>query len=219
MSEALSERRCYHHPDREATSQCDRCGDYLCDDCARERGGRLLCGKCVASLARAALGRTGRVAAVLNVVALVVLCLLPAFAYEEVPNSFWRGCGVGVLLAGEAAALGALVFALRGFWPQGPGARTLRGSLALTACGMLVALPAIFAGVPTVYDIRESGQAAGGALGVWVCWLAMLFLLMSTTAWVKAVRERVGPRWAVTLAFLVPLLGFCFIFLRLAGGA
>jgi len=38
--------RCYYHPEREATSQCDRCGDYLCDECVRSLGGEQLCSKC-----------------------------------------------------------------------------------------------------------------------------------------------------------------------------
>ncbi len=27
--------RCYHHPEREAASQCDHCGDYLCAECVK----------------------------------------------------------------------------------------------------------------------------------------------------------------------------------------
>ena len=42
--------RCYHHPDREATGQCDRCGDYLCDECRTEWEGTPVCTKCRAEL-------------------------------------------------------------------------------------------------------------------------------------------------------------------------
>ena len=38
--------RCYYHPDREATGQCDRCGDYLCSECARCHEGMQVCGPC-----------------------------------------------------------------------------------------------------------------------------------------------------------------------------
>ena len=38
--------RCYHHPEREAVNQCDRCGDYLCAECVREFQEQYLCGKC-----------------------------------------------------------------------------------------------------------------------------------------------------------------------------
>ena len=39
--------RCYHHPEREATSQCDRCGDYLCAECVTEFREQYLCATCL----------------------------------------------------------------------------------------------------------------------------------------------------------------------------
>ena len=38
--------RCYYHPDREATSQCDRCGDYLCGECVKQFQDQYLCDRC-----------------------------------------------------------------------------------------------------------------------------------------------------------------------------
>ena len=38
--------RCYYHPEREATNQCDRCGDYLCDECVRPLAGEHVCTAC-----------------------------------------------------------------------------------------------------------------------------------------------------------------------------
>ena len=38
--------RCYYHPDRTATSQCDRCGDYLCAECVKKLDGQFLCVIC-----------------------------------------------------------------------------------------------------------------------------------------------------------------------------
>ena len=38
--------RCYHHPERPATDQCDRYGDYLCTDCASEHDGQHVCRRC-----------------------------------------------------------------------------------------------------------------------------------------------------------------------------
>ena len=43
--------RCYYHPEREATSQCDRCGDYLCDVCAYIHHDQHLCRTCWAEVA------------------------------------------------------------------------------------------------------------------------------------------------------------------------
>ena len=38
--------RCYYHPEREATSQCDVCGDYLCGKCMRSFKKEHVCGTC-----------------------------------------------------------------------------------------------------------------------------------------------------------------------------
>ena len=38
--------RCYYHPEREATSQCDSCGDYLCEECTSHWGRKFLCPAC-----------------------------------------------------------------------------------------------------------------------------------------------------------------------------
>ena len=38
--------RCYYHPEVTATSQCDRCGDYLCDECLVIYLGDHLCRTC-----------------------------------------------------------------------------------------------------------------------------------------------------------------------------
>ena len=39
--------RCYHHPDRQATAQCDRCGDYLCEACFHEHKDLHVCPRCL----------------------------------------------------------------------------------------------------------------------------------------------------------------------------
>ena len=38
--------RCYYHPERAATSQCDTCGDYLCEECTAQHEGDYLCPRC-----------------------------------------------------------------------------------------------------------------------------------------------------------------------------
>ena len=38
--------RCYYHPEREATNQCDRCGDYLCGECVQSLRREQLCPTC-----------------------------------------------------------------------------------------------------------------------------------------------------------------------------
>ena len=55
--------RCYHHPEREAASQCDRCGDYLCAECVSEYRDQYLCRKCIKDLNVTIFGITLTVAA------------------------------------------------------------------------------------------------------------------------------------------------------------
>ncbi len=38
--------RCRYHSERAAFEQCERCGDYLCEMCVRERAGVPLCSSC-----------------------------------------------------------------------------------------------------------------------------------------------------------------------------
>ena len=38
---------CYYHPEVAAISQCDVCGDYLCDECVRFHRGQYLCRTCL----------------------------------------------------------------------------------------------------------------------------------------------------------------------------
>ena len=42
----LPDLRCYYHPRREATSQCDLCDDMLCRLCVREHEGQHICKTC-----------------------------------------------------------------------------------------------------------------------------------------------------------------------------
>ena len=46
MTAPDAELTCYYHPDQAATSQCDRCGDFLCPACVKEYRGQFLCGRC-----------------------------------------------------------------------------------------------------------------------------------------------------------------------------
>jgi len=42
----VADLRCHHHPDRDPTGRCDRCGNYLCEQCLEEVDGLLLCKAC-----------------------------------------------------------------------------------------------------------------------------------------------------------------------------
>jgi len=38
---------CRVHPTRTAVNTCNQCGDWLCDDCTADAGGRIYCGTCL----------------------------------------------------------------------------------------------------------------------------------------------------------------------------
>ncbi len=45
---ALRDRRCFHHPHREAVARCPECRRFYCRECAVEHDSRLLCADCLA---------------------------------------------------------------------------------------------------------------------------------------------------------------------------
>lgn len=47
----LARQRCFHHPGREAVSQCRRCARFYCRECVTEHDGRLMCAACIAAAA------------------------------------------------------------------------------------------------------------------------------------------------------------------------
>jgi hypothetical protein len=48
---SLVDRRCWHHPAREAVVRCPECRRFYCRECATEHAGRMMCAGCVARLA------------------------------------------------------------------------------------------------------------------------------------------------------------------------
>ena len=77
MSEA--DLRCYHHPGREATSQCDRCGDYLCSECVHEHDELHVCTRCLDEIRpRGEIAMSGKAACVINALACYFWLLLVA---------------------------------------------------------------------------------------------------------------------------------------------
>ncbi len=87
--------RCYYHPEREATSQCDRCGDYLCDDCVRTLVGEHVCVTCydrhfsdrtLREMGEAAVGVAGRL---LGLIALIVILVLLVIVTLAVFGFLW----------------------------------------------------------------------------------------------------------------------------------
>lgn len=44
---ALSQQRCFHHPEREAVARCPGCRRYFCRECVTDHAGRVLCAGCL----------------------------------------------------------------------------------------------------------------------------------------------------------------------------
>ena len=56
----LALARCDLHPEREASARCLECGRDYCRECVVDHRGRLLCRRCLASLATVSAGERGR---------------------------------------------------------------------------------------------------------------------------------------------------------------
>ena len=199
--------RCYHHPEREATSQCDRCGDYLCAQCVKEWAGQHLCGKCFKHSIRHMSPREGWKACVMNLVGVVafapLLILLEAglhlreigpwvFAFVLVPLFGWAGIRArgarGPLRDGARELLTSIAFtSLAGV----AGTVSLAGSFLLTRWGGPSGL----------------GKELGALLmfaGMGTC---LVLLVISFVRWGRAVRRGVAPTSAVVVSFLSTLVG------------
>lgn len=48
--------RCYKHSERDGVYTCSHCGEWMCEDCAVEVKGRVICKNCVAAMAEKAEG-------------------------------------------------------------------------------------------------------------------------------------------------------------------
>ena len=49
---AIAQRRCFHHPIREAVARCPACRDYYCRECVTEHDNRVICAGCLKKLTK-----------------------------------------------------------------------------------------------------------------------------------------------------------------------
>jgi uncharacterized paraquat-inducible protein A len=49
--EALDQKRCLHHPAREAVARCPECSHFFCRECIVEHDDRVICAQCLKKLA------------------------------------------------------------------------------------------------------------------------------------------------------------------------
>jgi len=199
--------RCYYHPEREATSQCDRCGDYLCDRCVTYFRDQYLCARCVKDLTRAILGTTGRAACVIVFASSVfgwavplILSWLLTPAQRPWTVLFYCLYGMSIL-----SSLAALILSLMGRHSEQQAARKVRAAVAFY-CGLGIAGVVMHFALMAVIRISGvSGMPGSMVVGVIT---SGLFLAVSIAAGVlilQAFRRGIQPLWPVIL-FAIPVV-------------
>ena len=198
--------RCYHHPEREATSQCDRCGDYLCDRCVTYFREQYLCATCIKDLTRAILGRTGRIACVIVFASFVVGWVAPmAFATLLTPaQRSWTALIYCLFAISILSSLAALILSLMGRKAEQEAARKLRAAVAVYSA---VGVGGVDKYSALMTLVRISGLNIPTSMVVEVI-TSCLLLVVSVFACVlllQAFRRGIKPLWPVIL-FAVPVL-------------
>ena len=190
--------RCYHHPEREATSQCDRCGDYLCSWCVQEHDELHVCARCFEDIRpRGEIGHTGTDACVIN----------------ALTSSYWLVALLGGLLPRPAIGILALVsvimwlvaifVALSDVRGRAHGELAFRWSVATSALGSVLLFPLAFL---TRGDIRTAMHAL----------LVILLLPLTSVVLLGAsALNRAKPTRALIVALLAPLMFGALLFTRL----
>ena len=203
--------RCYYHPEREAAGQCDRCGDYLCAECAKQGHDQELCDRCLAYLDRPELPRGGKIACLTNVFAIFVYwpllgVAMMAFRFEEKPVILWEA--IGSLLAIFVFSTFKAFRAKRG---HDDGADNLLSAIAVTSMGFsllcmveLASFTYLLLTSQRPYDPPTLLAVAGY---VSVC----VLMILAAIRWVQAVRAGVTPLWPVILAAITTLMEMLFV--------
>ena len=190
--------RCYHHPERAAVNQCDRCGDYLCDGCVHEHYGDSLCARCLADLTRPVAESEATVAAVLNLTAAGMAAFLaPAVAYAtREPEA-----AVLVWLLSGAMLIAALVFCLMAWNTTERRARWLVAAVGLSwvapllLCGVACAMVAAM----TMWISPSQGRLLEIAFWVVQAPIAVA-VVASAGTWAMAVRAGTRPLKTIILS-------------------
>jgi len=196
--------RCYYHPDREATSQCDRCGDYLCSECVRKFHELYLCARCLKDVRpRGNLGNSARIACVICLVAcslwMVALLLRDILPFSE-----------SSLIAPAAISMGVSVLAVLLAFSHMRGRdgkeQLFRWSVVASAGDN-----AIFSAL----GLMES-DAFWGGFGLACIDIGLMLLVASVVLSGASVWKRTEATWALTVALLAPLMLTASLILLLA---
>ena len=177
---------CHYHPEREAATQCERCGDLLCEQCRREYNGQHLCPRCLDEVVPCELDYRGTGACILNLV-----------------SSFASWIGLPVRIA-------ALVLALKSRRQTGPAGRRLLDVIAIYA-GFQIGLHVLAMPLIVVAVLAPIQQPA--AFGAGFAVLQVLSLsgsVLAVAKWWQAHAANIVPRWTKTVALIPPIVGSLF---------
>jgi len=194
--------RCYYHPGREATSQCDRCGDYLCEDCVHEHDELHVCARCLEDVTpREEIGKSAKIACVINALAcsfwLVVLL-------ENVLRRLGLPPSVMDTLAAISMTISALavLLAVSDMRGRAGGELFFRWSVVISAGGSALLIAVVLALRPFFGFSVGILTFIGGCL---VLQMASIVLLAASAF------KGAKPAWAVAVALLAPLMFGAFL--------
>ena len=203
--------RCYYHPNRQATSQCDSCGDMLCPICQMEFEGQHLCSTCLHDARRGSLGSDGSLCA-LSLLAIVIAG--PVLGVLSIPVLV-----IGIIEAGTLS--GAVFLCVRGRGCTGASGNNLRKSLLLMSVAPLylwLVCGLVFFTVLQA-DVSDFGAGAmeqivsprliGAAMFPLMALCALLGWLMPVLLAIRklhqATRDGVRPLWAVIVTLIIAI--------------
>ena len=180
--------RCYYHPEREATSQCDRCGDYLCSDCVNDHDELHVCARCFEDVTpREEIGRSAKIACVLHTLACPFLLVTMGPLLESASRTF--------TLISMTMSVAAFLLALSDMRGRASGELFFRWSL-ITSAGASALCLTLALLAPEVFD------GTGGMFIVSVCLVPFVIsVVLMRASEVKKVR----PTWALKVALFAPL--------------
>jgi len=197
MTEA--ELRCYYHAEREATSQCDRCGDYLCDECVHEHDGLHVCARCFEDIRpREEIGTSAKIACVINALACSIwpVLLISAKRQWSGPPFFLSSVEDGLVSMSQTVSALAVLIVLSGMRGRSSGELLFRWSVATSAGGSALFIAvSLFA----YHAISFIGRMV--MYSSWFILLLISVVLLGAAAWKKA-----RPVWALAVALLAPLM-------------
>ena len=200
--------RCYHHPDREATSQCESCGDYLCEECVTYFREQYLCARCAKDLApKEKIGKNGQIACVINALA-CSFWIMVAFkieGYESITT-------IALLFVSMMFSVVAVIMALSHIRGQPSGDVLFRWSVVIVA--VWAGVSALFiAGLLCILYIPDRGFIATSRVAtIFGSIFGVMFLgnvcsvLTSTVLLGAAGLRHVRPRWPLAVALLASLM-------------